>query len=460
MIGTKPETDPATTLAAARALPNPASLTTAAVTAPAVGATVDVAVDYLPQGMTVGDTNVSATVTGFGLLTATALTATSLRLTNTGFQTPGTVLTLGKAVQLLSGASSATRSDPKIEYWIPDFYAWEDTAVVAPLIKSQVFRIGAKLYMFGGYDGVANSAVIYSADYDATGTVPVFTSTGASLPAVANGLRVVLLGSTLYSYAGKSTPNTAIWSAPLATPTVWTATGSSITRRDNAPIVVSSTRVSIIGGHDGVSGYNTVQSALLATPTTIAMSGAVMNNNWEAGAAIIGSDHLLYWGGTGTEIALMRRAKASILDLYGTIPQIPSPTFPTNMSGSPEMISNGDHHCIIGGATTSDATFCNADFTALQRIPTILPRVVNYPYGSVWVGGDGRAYFISTDGTKKIQRSYRKRVWVRASEVNAANAVGPYAPLVGVTDDGTPAIVSTHVRMGSPPWLTDRRTAF
>ncbi len=443
---------------------DPAAATTAGFTVPAVGATVDVPVNYLPSGMNAGDADKESFVNGLtgSRLQATAIGTQTLRLKNTGFATPGEVLSFGKAVGLLGGQSPAYKSDPKVEFWIPDYLAWEDTAVVAPLQKSQVFRVGATLYMFGGHDGAANSAVIYSAAYDASGTVPVFVTTGLSLPAVANGLRVVLVGSTLYSYAGKSAPTTAIWSAPLATPTVWTATGFSIARRDNAPIVVSSTRISLIGGHDGTSGYNSVQSALLATPTTIVTSAGVMNNNWEAGAAIIGSDTFVYFGGTGTEITALRKAKASILNLYGTIPSVDGTYWPSNMGGSPELFSNGDHHCAIGSATVpSDALVTDANMIAkAQRGTTVLTRTSSYLYGGTWIGGDGRAYFISTDGTKKIQRSYRKRVYVRASEVNAANAIGPYSPLIGVTEEGTPAVVSTHVRMGSPPWLTDRRTAF
>lgn len=438
--------------------PNGENQTVGAVV-PAVGSTVDVVVNYLPNGLVNGDTDKVVYVEGLGQFKADAISTTSLRLKNIGLVTPGVALPAARAIQGLAGGSVATRTDPKVEFWVPDPWAWEDTGVVAPARQGAVFRVGTTLYMFGGFAAAATNK-IYSATYDASGTTPVFTDTGATLPAAAQGLRVVLLGSTFYAYAGKATPQTAIWTAALATPTAWSATGSSIIRRDNAPIVVSSTRVSIIGGHNGAVGFNTIQSALLATPTVVTEGAGVMNNNWEAGAAIVGSDQFLYWGGTGTETTTIRKAKASILNLYGNIPSCGA-VFAIAQTAASEMFALGDCNLIYGGTNAGfEQLMLNADATAYQRMQNTLALSLGYPYHCSWIGGDGRAYCVATGGTQKIARTYRRRVLVRASEVNAANLVGPYSPLVGTYDDGTPAIVSTHVRMSVAPWLTSRRTAF
>jgi hypothetical protein len=72
------------------------------------------------------------------------------------------------------------------------------------------------------------------------------------------------------------------------------------------------------------------------------------------------------------------------------------------------------------------------------------------------VGLDGRLYVVQNNTT---YRSDRKAVLVPASLAMAE--ARSYRALPGILEHGgTPAIVSEHVRMGTPPWQTNVRAPF
>ncbi len=366
-------------------------------------------------------------------------------------------------------------ADTYTAFWIPDLGGvWEDTGVTAPAYRSTVYRVGTTLYAFGGV--LSATAVptnkIYSASYDGTGTTPVFTDTGATLPTAVIGARIALIGTTIYCFGAKDSTTSgglAIWSASVTTPTVWTTSGVNIaaTIRNNAPLVVANGKIGILGGHTGGAGVLTIRWTSTSTPTSgWADTGTVYaSGSWEQAAAVIG-DRVCSFGGINNSLSYFSVSQ----NYWATTPSgwatMPAP-FATAITTSSDIFHIGQESVLIGAANTSKTvTLTHLGGGAGIAVDwSGLPYNVGYILGASWIGGDGRIYYIQPDthssGTRgKIIRSGRKRCYVLTSEVDAANAVGPYQGMRAVLADGTPASVTSHVRMAVPPWSTNRTTAF
>lgn len=356
------------------------------------------------------------------------------------------------------------------EYWIPDPLFWEDTGVTSPVTMGCAFRISNTLYIFGGaIGGDPNNLTdkIYSASYDASGNTPVFSETGATLPSATSGLRVVLLDNTLYAYGSKG-GLTSILSASVGSPTSWSATGASLSvQRSAAPIVVANGYVMIMGGYTGASGLQTIQYASTATPTTVATTGNIFSNTvWESGAAVFGGSFVNI-GGVNFGTTVYQCSELSIVP--STIPNSLNGAIPATSTteGDPEIFDLGTEAVAVGigfnpgfGPQPTNRVLRCPRGSELQSngwyVTNPLPATTNNIFGSRWIGGDGRMYFINRQD-QKIYRSGRRKCYVPA----VTNVTGEdYSGLMGWLEDGTPACVSMHVRMGIAPWFTNRRTTF
>lgn len=363
-----------------------------------------------------------------------------------------------------TGATGATGpagsgSGSLVEYWVPDPTYWEDTGVDAPVIQTSVRRIGSKLYMFGGSDGpVVNK--IYSADYDSSGTTPVFTDTGSTLPGAVMGARIVLLDSTLYCYGGFDNVSN-IWAAPVSNPvTGWYDTGTSIPeRRDNAPIAVVNDTVMIFGGYDGGTGNITVRSYPVATPTSGAtISGSVFSSYiWECGVAVLDDNIYVFGGVNNTQTVYSRNVNYSQQPI-ARFNGLCSNALSVGGPGSSRGVDLGTEFVQFGITNSTNVLRVRRGNELVSNgwepIYSILPGYVQYP--AHWVGGDGRIYVVAMD--KSIYRSGRRKLYAQSSSLPITG--NDYAPITGWYSDGSPGVVSTHVLMGMEPWLTNKRTTF
>lgn len=369
---------------------------------------------------------------------------------------------MGTGVLPIGGGSSAVGYT---EYWVPDPYApWTNTGVASPLYACPVFRVGAKLYLFGGYDSAgAQSAVIYQADYDASGTVPVFTSTGSSLP-VASGMgrgRIGLIGSTLYIFGSNDNLSgsryTKILSAPLATPTVWSDTGATFgTLRQDASLMIANGLIGVIGGWNGVGIDSTIYTST-ATPTSgWATSGSIGGGNtWQMGAYLTNSQVVVVGGFTSSTV---RRGAISRFPLFDIVR---GSTLPKNVDTNPGVLFMGSEVFVSNSTATVSCAIEGNETSLWNDLGNLVNTTVSFQE-AWWIGGDGRAYTIeSVSGTRRIFRSGRRKVYVPTDTIATLEGLfGPYTDLPGYLADGTPSKVPMHVRMGIAPWWTDRRTAF
>lgn len=340
-------------------------------------------------------------------------------------------------------------------FYVPNPISWADTAVVAPASAMAVQRVGATLYGFGGQVSGTSTANIYSATFDATGTVPVFTSTGATLPAVTHGARVAILGSTLYAFGDRGGDNLqGIWSAPLSTPTVWTNTSATVGEtRENAPLVIVNGLIMLIKGYTGSAGLSTYRYTSTSTPTTgWANTSAYGALAWEC-AACVSAGCLVTLGGIN-ETTTLRRQAASLVT---TATPLSSTTFPGTSQKACDMTHIGRELIVFGDSTSNVYSVDPGNELAAWRTYTgVLPVSPSYIYSN-WIGGDGRAYFINPSN-QHIIRSDRQAVYVSASVyMNRAN---PYQGMAGTYADGSPAYVSSHVLTSSAPWLNNLSVAF
>ena len=359
-------------------------------------------------------------------------------------------ITSGSNGSLTLSSTGGAATGSLTTFYIPDYGSWSDTGVDLGAYFGPIFRIGTKLYLFGGYtSGNVATNKIYSASYDASGITPAWSDTGATMPSSTPCMRIALIGSTLYMFGGLDNFST-IYSASLATPLSWASTGASIdTRRDNASIVIASGTIMLFGGWYGVAGRSDAGYASVATPTTWSTSASVLAGAlWEHGSATIGNN-VIHVGGQGNTTTVQKGS------VNRTQPSVPS--YATNMFGSvttmPAVFHNGTHVAIVGcGSTSVMIGQAGRELSQWETMLAVTPVTFQYPGGSTWIGGDGRAYFVKSDTTGRIYRSGRVAVYVPDATLNANS--NPYAGLAGYLEDGTPAMVSSHVRMGVAPWIT------
>jgi len=380
-------------------------------------------------------------------------------------------VTVGSGLSLTGPAGSRTLSgsggSPTLtDYWIPDPQHWEDTGADVDVAGTKysiggIWRVGNALYMFGARNGSGTDTnKILTATYDASGAVPTWSDTGATMPAALGGARIALIGSTLYAF-GAYVNDTTIYSASLATPTVWSSTGSTIdARRDSAQMAIANGRIIIVGGYTGAAGLNTVGSASLASPTNWSTGGITLATPiWESGVATIGGAILSIGGASPFPTSYGMRG--SVYSMQPDLRSSATGIFSGGLSFAtlPQLFDNGRSIFAIGAGNSASALVCDVG-SELQTsgwmvLANASPSALQYTCG--WIGGDGRAYAVNYL-TGRMFRSGRKKVYVPSSYVAASASA--YAPLLGYTDEGLPAVVSSHVRMGVPPWLTDRTTAF
>lgn len=370
------------------------------------------------------------------------------------------------------------------EHWIPDPKTWTDTGVDVDIggdkhFLLSVFRVGNTLYSFGSRKtGNIDTNKILSAPYDSTGNTPTWSDTGATMPSDLSYGRIALIDNTLYCFgagSGQGTTTTQIYTAPLSNPTVWSNTGATIDiRRDSATLVIANNTIMIVGGYDNSisSGKNTVGYASVSAPTSWSTSGAILPVNiWDNSTAVAGGNVMSIGGASPGQTSYCIRGPVSTSQ----------PDFSSNATGVfsggatcgtlPYVIDNGNFVSLIGGGNTTSSAICavgnELGTNAWQVVPNASPTSLQYTSG--WIGGDGRCYVVNF-GTGRIFRSGRTKVYVPSTYV--PSGASAYAPLLGYSTEadavqangwqagGVPTIVSSHVRMGIQPWLTNRTTAF
>lgn len=353
-------------------------------------------------------------------------------------------------------------------FWIPDYTVWTDTGVVAPTQQAGLLRVANKLYLYGGYPSSgAAVGTIYSATYDASGTVPVFTSTGLSLPSASGGGRMAIVGSTCYMFGDMGGSNAqGIWSAPLATPAVWSATGAVTGEtRLNAKLVVNNGQIMIIKGLVIGSGVATIRYTSTSTPTSgWANSPATFGSpNSECGAITVGGNLIILGGASAPQQVIRIPFSANLSS--SSAQYVLGNYLPGNIIGCPEMFHNGRDIFLVGGNYNSNDNWVYScqpgnELYAWRYDGQLLPQPDAYLFNSSWIGGDGRACYISDASPRQghIIQSDRVAVYVPSSAVE--NRISPYQGMPGTFADGSPAFVSSHVLMGMCPWLTDRTAAF
>lgn len=356
------------------------------------------------------------------------------------------------------------------EIWVPQPLSWENTGVSSPTHRGAVFRVGATLYMFGGEPSNGSVNTIYSAAYDASGTVPLFADTGATLPGTAEAQRIALIGSTLYmygssgSFANNNIGSTSIWSAPLTTPTVWSNTGAVLPeRRDNARLVVCNDRIALIGGNNGTAALATARVYDVATPTSASYTKTIAVAT-ESAAVFTKGGHIYFFGGVGTA-TYMRGAPISRF-CTGTTAFTWEETsgLATIGIGNNSLAFDCHDEVVIVGHNTNDIhigkpTGGNAQFILRNGGGAPFSAIIADLRDSHWIGGDGRAYFIN-GSSNIIWRSGRRKVYVRAADYAAAQMAGAYVGMPGTLEDGSPSMVTPHVLMGVAPWQTNRTLPF
>ena len=395
--------------------------------------------------------------------------ADPLALKINGTSVPATP-TVGQVLTATSGTAATWQtpaaSGSYTEYWVPDPTMWTDTAVVPPACQGAVFRVGATLYMFGGNTNTSSSVArtdnIYSAPYDASGTTPVFTDTGANMPGTCFGGRIALIGSTLYMFGERGNGETYIWTAPLATPTVWTDTGLTFgggVLRYSTGVMVGNGYIVVPKGYNGSAGLDTCRYTSTSTPTsgwTNTVGGGITGwggAGWEVGCAFTEGTFKVI-GGFGFSTTVLRINGADFLGRCNSATALPSAA-----EKDPAVFDLG-HELIITGHNVGKTVFSCAngrELGAWYSFGDVQPANLSYTYGANWIGGDGRIYLVQ-NSSRLIYRSGRQKVYVPTSEVAART--DPYQPLRGVYANGGAAVVSRHVLMGNAPWLTDKVVAY
>lgn len=365
----------------------------------------------------------------------------------------------GNKWRLLAGANGgASSSDTRAESWIPDTMVWDNTGVAAQRRRGPIWRLGNVLYQFGGINaaGAATDKIFTAAWPGDSGNVPAFVDSGAVLPFAANGARICLIDNTLWMIGAQDNEQ-RICSAPVATPLVWTNTGTTIgERRDNAGFVLTSTRIGLITGHSGGGGYNTVRYTSIATPTAgWATSAAVMAVCWESAAGVF-DGKVCSFGGFNENNVNRWTSEATFPTGAWNSAVTSHPT-----TNSAEVIDLGDHSFHVGSGATPQWWALPVRAPVYGAAEYVTSTVdLTYLNGASWIGGDGRIYVVSSEAGPqfgRIWRSGRRKVYVDAAQVAGA---GPYDALRGVTADGAPAIVSAQMRMANKPWLTNRRDVY
>ena len=370
-----------------------------------------------------------------------------------------------QGAQGAAGASGAGFTELR---YMPDLTTWTDTGVAPPTTQSQILRIGAKLYIFGGNTYMQNSgagsctAKIYSANW--ADSPPVWVDTGAVMPWPSFGWRVCIIGNYVYayyhggyngtSYGGVSTnTNLGIYRAPVSSPTAFVATGT------NAPSLASDAhapRLAIAGGNVvgmGIQNETDLVYAVTSSPSAMGRSSNIPGlgyNIAECGVAVVG-DKVVTFGGSNYAKTINRlRAFASAAATNPTFEYGLVDLFGQSQNQSPEVWAIGNKLFLFGGS--ANANLFEVDPNNLFGFgPITYSNVMPHSYfclgGSSFIGADGYMYVL---GEGNIARSGRIPV------MTTPQVAGSSQPLLACTPDGQVVTFTSSQLLGYPSWLTNR----
>lgn len=273
----------------------------------------------------------------------------------------------------------------------------------AALYASKVIVTNGNLFVVGGNNGTAPVTTIYRATITA-GKIGTFSTNGVALPAALMKHMTAVIGDKLYVFGGITTGTTSknivyinsLLNSGLITNAFTTGTALP-TALDSGEVVVTSSRVYIMGGNTNNVASNLVYSAPINSDNTL---GAwVAESNLPVALrdfkAVILKDYVYLFGGKTTAVVnTVYRARyyndgtIGTFSLYGYLPT-PVSCF--------ELVTVNSRLFIVGGNTTGDVATQNTyivpiqstgilgtgldgsnNITGITLNPTLLPNNVSY----------------------------------------------------------------------------------
>jgi len=334
-----------------------------------------------------------------------------------------------------------------ITTYIPNPLTWTDTGSVAPdgVDYSTIMRIGSTLYSFGGlYSSAVSNKIFTSAYSDGLNWVEA----SRTLPEACYSPHIILLGTTLYMF-GSGAGTIKIHTASTSNPTIWTDTGATLPKRDNAPIALVGNKIAIFFGYNG-GGTNTViwadKSAPLVWNTTTIVEAII---NWESGIFV--KDNIAYVAGGDSQRITIEKFNTDLTACTSL-----DNVLQYHVSHVPICADIGTKVYILGGFDNnysiqhSEFGGSPANPGTVWEEPWVSPSDFRYRSDMMWVNADG--YMFTVDyGNRKIYRSGRTEI---LAQTPAANDSSPIPATF--TSDGSPTEITRTCRLGFKSWLTDR----
>lgn len=246
--------------------------------------------------------------------------------------------------------------------------SWYNTGVgIAGVINPMIYYDGTNIYALGGND---STFTIDTIEVAAVGSPTTFSSSGTTLPAPRESAPVVAIGSNIYMYGGADSGNSqsTIYTATTAAPTIWSDTGDALPRPiDSSAVYVDANFVYIFGGTDssGAVDISDIYTAPIATPTVFTLNGASLPNTLSHQKLFVAGDFIYMVGvSTGGGTGFIRAAVSDPL----TWTELKSTGVLATAEASTHIAIQGSKVYAFGGFNSAGAAS-----TVIQSAPTAHP---------------------------------------------------------------------------------------
>jgi len=228
------------------------------------------------------------------------------------------------------------------------------------LFASSAIVTSSRVFLLGGSNGAATINTIFSAVIQADGTLSVFTSVG-TLPVNLHGSSAIVTSSRVFLLGGNNGAaviNT-IFSAVIqadGTLGVFTAIGTLPVNLHYSSAIVASSRVFLLGGHNGAAVINTIHSAVIQADGTLGAFTAVgtLPVNVHASSAIVTSSRVFLLGGSNGAAAI-NTIHSAVIQTDGTLSAFTAiGTLPVNLVHSSAIVTSS-RVFLLGGWTGSSS---------------------------------------------------------------------------------------------------------
>jgi len=351
-----------------------------------------------PMGPTAGGTNVTITGTNFILPNSGGdagwATVSGMTLPATLYGSQQAVI--GAKIYLFGGYNGSAYVNTIYSAPVSDPTTWSNTGKTLPgnLYGSQLAVVGSNLYLFGGHNGAVTN-VIYTASVSDPTTWAVVS--GKTLPGNLHHSQLAIVNNNLYLFGGlNGTATSVIYTASVSDPTTWSNTGKTLPGNlYGSQVAKVGSNLYLFGGHNGISASNVIYTALVSDPTTWTNIGKTLPAN-DAHAQLINiGDYLYLLGGNNGSANVSSIFTASITD--PTTWTTSTSTLPAALHVSSVAVID-DYAYLFGGYTT-------AVTSAIYRAPLThnRPNAYNKPWLTNWktiatdqsnvtIGGNQAAY--------------------------------------------------------------------